>query len=318
MLYGDDTFHQLYLLDKDNHYIVAYTLPHESGPKINTVAGSGGNYAGPYTNVDALSGIGSPGCMWQDFNGMIYFYTFSGNSILKFDPVNEKISTFAGTGREGTPVDGTSALSTSFYSLSGFWGDSTGLYATDIFHCLVLKISWADGNPVSIIAGGGNTTVTKTATTSTAASLPSPYGVWGDGSGTIYVTDQTACAIYAVNNGEIVFVLGGDFITFPNQPSSVVGGVIDKTQFLIFGYSDGIALVSTDPSKPQLLTISDYGSGIEQIYVSSDLTTMYYARSSTNQIFKTTNFSQPGVVVAGYGDELYYGDGGDATLASLF
>lgn len=179
------------------------------------MAGNGGNYAGPYSNADALSGIGSPGCMWQDFNGMIYFYIFSGNSILKFDPVNMKISTFAGTGRGGTPVDGTPALNASFFSLSGFWGRT--------------------------------------------------------------------------------------------QP---------RKQYHL--YRDGIALVSTDPSKPQLLTISDYGSGIEQIYVSPDLMSIYYARSSTNQIFKTTNFSQPGEVVAGYGDELYYGDGGDATLASLF
>lgn len=94
--------------------------------------------------------------------------------------------------------------------------------------------------------------------------------------------------------------------------------MIGTTTFLIFGYSNGIAIASTDPSKPQLLTFSDYGSGVEQIYITPDLTRIYYARSSTNQIFTITNFSQPGVVVAGYGDELYYGDGGDAILASLF
>ncbi len=309
----------MYLSDTDNHRIVAYTLPHTPGLQINTAAGNGDRYAGPYTDADALTnGLGNTGNMWQDTNGIIYFY--SSSSILKFDPVNKKISTFAGTGQGGTPVDGSPALSTSFYSLSGLWGDSTGLYAADIDNRLVLKFSWTDGNPVSIIAGGGNTAVTSTSITATTASLQvlqGPYGLWGDGSGTIYITDQTACALYSLNNGQIGLRVGGDCNTFPNQPRNLNGLLQGNSVFLAFGYSNGLAIALLDPTRSQFAALSNFGSGIEQIYFTPDRSTLFYARSRVNQIFASPNTNSPGRVVAGYGDALYYGDGGDATLASL-
>eukprot|EP01040_Poterioochromonas_malhamensis_P014982 gene14982-biopygen3473 len=260
-VYGDDTFHQLYLSDTDNHRIVAYTLPHAPGLQINTVAGNGGNYEGPYTDADALtSGLGNTGNMWQDSNGIIYFSSTS--SILTFDPVNKKISTFAGTGQGGTPVDGSPALSTSFYTLSGLWGDSTGLYAADFNNRLVLKFSWTDGNPVSIIAGGGNGAVSSTPITATTASLQGPYGLWGDGNGLILITDQTACAIYALNNGQITLAVGGNCNTFPNQPRNLNGLLQGNSIFLAFGYSDGLGIALLDPTRSQFAPLSNFGSAL--------------------------------------------------------
>ena len=137
---------------------------------------------------------------------------------------------------------------------------------------------------ITTVAGNGTYGFSGDGGQATSASLNDPYSVVVDGSGNLYIVDNSICCIRKVSSSGVITTVAGNGLN---------------------GYSgDGGQATSASMSSP--MSVSVDGSG-----------NLYIADQHDQRIRKV---SSSGVIttVAGNGTQGYSGDGGQATFASLF
>ena len=199
-----DSIGNVYVADRANHRIRKVT---PTGI-VTTLAGSGiGAYADG-TGSNAYFNL--PEGVVVDGSGNVYVADTENNRIRKVNP-SGVVTTFAGNGNKGYS-DGTGTAA-SFARPSGITMDGSGnLYVGDVENNRIRKVS--PSGVVTTLAGSGNRAYADG--TGTAASFSYPKGVAVDGSGNVYVGDQSNHRIRKISQ-----ITGGGYSVSPALPTGL-------------------------------------------------------------------------------------------------
>jgi sugar lactone lactonase YvrE len=151
----------------------------------------------------------APRLPWVDSNGKVYIPDCGNHRIRRISPTG-LITTFGGTGNEGTTGVGGPIASVSFYHLWSIVGDAAGtfLYISDNIY--VWKYDYST-HLVSVFAGsttlgagfGGDNGP------ATLAQIWGPMGLWLTTSGVLYFPEYSNNCIRKVNTSNIISTVAG-------------------------------------------------------------------------------------------------------------
>jgi sugar lactone lactonase YvrE len=230
-------------------------------------------------------------------NVVFLLFTFMCSSLLQAT-TSYDISTIAGIGPASFSGDGGVSTSAALNGPKGLCMDSTNIYVVDAGNQRLRKFPIAGGN-ISTIAGTGATSFSGDGGAATAAALNSPFGICGDNSGNVFVTDAT--------NGRIRVITAGGNI------SSIAGanaGTASSAQSYS-GYSgDGGAATSALINSPSSVARDSSGN-------------IYFADTSNNCVRKISGstittlisgLSQPKGVFVDSNNNVYVADTGNNAI----
>jgi sugar lactone lactonase YvrE len=173
---------------------------------IQTVAGDGtagfSGDTGPATQAE----LSSPYGVFVDSAGNIFIADTVNDVIREVTASSGTINTVAGTGGadcnppSSTCGDGGTATSPGalLSSPAGVFVDATeNIYIADTFDNRIREVTASNGI-INTVAGTGNEGFTGDGAAATTAELDSPYGVWVDTSGDIFIADTENAAIREV------------------------------------------------------------------------------------------------------------------------
>ncbi|HEY5330098.1 MAG TPA: Ig-like domain repeat protein [Acidobacteriaceae bacterium] len=199
--------------------------------------------------------------------------------ILTITP-GRGVTTSAGTGAVGYTGDNGPAAAATLASPSAVAYDVNGnLYLADAQNHVVREVSKA--GTITTVAGTGVEGFSGDGGAATSAQLDTPTGVAVDKNGNIFIADS--------RNNRIREVSGGTITTVAGTGSPSFGG-------------DNAAAIAAGLWLPSAVAIDTSGN-------------LYIADTNNQRIRKITGTTIS--TIAGNGDELYAGDGGAATAASL-
>jgi sugar lactone lactonase YvrE len=152
---------------------------------VTTVAGAPG-LAGATNGNGSMARFGAPRGIAFDGAGNLYISEYSNSCIRKLVPSTGEVKTLAGKCGLNGSSDGIGTAA-HFYAPHGLTVDNNFLYVADTTNCTIRSIDLAS-TQVKTIAG--STPCNPSADgVGTAAHFDLPYGLTGDGQGTLYVTD---------------------------------------------------------------------------------------------------------------------------------
>ncbi|MCY4595485.1 MAG: NHL repeat-containing protein, partial [Bryobacterales bacterium] len=248
---------------------------------IVTVAGNGEFFVrdgGPATGAE----IASPSGVAVDTAGNLYIADSSSHRVRRVDPAGV-ITTVAGTDVRGYGGDGGAAANAQLHFPSGVAVDGLGnLYIADRSNHRVRKVDRA--GVITTVAGTGELGYGGDGGPAAGAELASPSGVAVDGSGNLYIADESNHRVRRVDPAGVITTVAG-------------------TAALGYG-GDGGPAASAELAFP--LGVAVDGSG-----------NLYIADSWNDRVRKV---DRAGVIttVAGTGERGYGGDGGPAASAQLY
>ncbi len=249
---------------------------------INTIAGDGtAAYSGDLGPATAAE-INTPYGVAADAAGNVYFTDYGNNRIRKID-TGGIIKTIAGTGVGGFSGDGGAATAAKINAPRGIAVDAAGnVYFSDYGNNRIRKINTS--GVITTIAGNGLAGFSGDGGPAASASLNFPWGVAVDGTGNIYIADQSNCRVRKINSS-------GTISTIAGTGSCFIGG-------------DGGPAVSALVQYP--LGVACDGSG-----------NVYIADYGNNRIRK---INSSGIIstIAGSPTYGFAGDGGPSTASKLY
>lgn len=253
---------------------------------ISTLAGNGSaGFSGDGGPASSASLTG-PYSVALDSAGNLFIAEIGGHRVRKVDSSTHVITTVAGIGTSGFSGDGGPATSAMLYSPSGVVVDSGGnLYIADSDNQRIRKVDSSTG-VISTIAGNGVFAFGGDGGAATSASLASPYGLAIDAVGNLYIADRYNHRVRKVDavSGNISTVAG-------NGVSGFTG--------------DGGAATNCSLNIP--FAVAEDAAG-----------NLYIADTGNYRIRKVDVGTGTINTVAGNGASAFAGDGGPATVASLF
>ncbi len=179
---------------------VTITGTNFSGTAVN-VSGTGAYVSGftidsatQITAVLILSGATGTRTVSVTTSGSSNTSNFTINSSAIASAGTFQVETLAGSKGFGSE-DGTGPTA-AFNQPAGVWADSTNLYVADKFNHTIRKVVISSGVVTTLAGSPGQTGLVND--TGSAARFNQPTGVWGDGSGNLYVVDKDNHAVRKV------------------------------------------------------------------------------------------------------------------------
>jgi sugar lactone lactonase YvrE len=272
-----DASGNVYIADLTNNRIRMVS----PGGLISTFAGNGtGGFSGDGAAATSAK-LHFPEGVAVDAAGNVYIADRANNRIREVN-TGGIISTFAGTGFAGFSGDGAAATLAKLSNPGSVTLDASGnVYIADRTNNRIRMIT--SGGIISTVAGNGTAGFSGDGAAATSSELNGPWGVTVDGSGNIYVADQSNLRIRKVNISGIISTIAG-------------------TGSLSF-WGDGGPATSAELHGPAGLTLDASGN-------------MYITDRINNRIRKV---SSGGIIstVAGNGTAGFFGDGAAATSAEI-
>ena len=269
----------LYIADQNNHRI---RKVNGATGQITTVAGNGSaGYTGDFGSA-AQASLNSPRALTLDGAGNLYIADNSCR-VRKVDTAG-MISTVAGAGC-GSGGDGGPATQAYLYYPQGLALDGSGnLYIADSSNNSIRKV---DGTGIiTTVAGDGTAGFSGDGGPATAGRLNYPTWVTADAAGNLYLADY--------NNHRIRKVAAGTGVISTVAGSGTPG---------YFG--DGGPALAANLLNPNQVTLDGAGN-------------LYIAEYGNNAVRRVDAVTGVIITVAGNGAQGFSGDGGPATLASLY
>jgi hypothetical protein len=179
---------------------------------ISTIGGTGllssGGDNGPFYQASMVY----PRGIWKDSAGNLYIGEI--NRVRKVSASTNIITTVAGGG--GSTTDNILATSYSFSNLQGVWGDSVNnIFIVDSSRHNVKKLSLTT-NFLTTIAGTGSSGSLDNVP-ATDGQLTTPYGIWVDSLGIVFIADTGNHRIRKVQDGIITTFAGTGVLGFNND-----------------------------------------------------------------------------------------------------
>ena len=179
----------------------------DTGGVITTIAGTGergySGDGGPATEAQLVG----PSGLLVDGSGNLYVTDLFNNRIRRID-AEGVITTIAGTGERGYSGDGGPAAEAQLAWPSGLLVDGLGnLYVADRANNRIRRID-AEG-VITTIAGTGDWGFGGDGGPATEAQLASPSGLLVDGSGNLYVTDNSNHRIRRIDAEGMITTIAG-------------------------------------------------------------------------------------------------------------
>ena len=326
-----DIFGKLYIADTDNNNIRMV-----SGTGIITTFAGMVPYGGDGGAATSAL-MNQPRAVSADGNGNVYIVDFGNNRIRKVSS-SGIITTFAGTGTQGSSGDGGQASLAQFYYAFGISADSSGnVFIVDAGNNKIRKVNSA--GIISTYAGTGTKGSSGDGGQATLAQLANPYGCWTDQNGNVYIADTVNGKIRKVNVAGIIATYAGtgtQGTSGDNGPASLAqlgypyGGSVDGNGNVYIADSgngrirkvNSAGIIATFAGGGSSMTIVDgsVATSAQYVYaygISTDQNgNVYIADTGNNKIRKVNN---AGIITtfAGTGQQGNSGDNGPATSAQL-
>ena len=251
------------------------------------------------------------------------------------------INAFAGSpvATAGATADGLTALNTLMRNPAGMWVDALGnIYYADSNNYVIRMID--TNGIVTTFAGilgtqGGGE---ADGTPATSFTLSSPYGVWGDNAGNIYISDPGNIAIYRVTAGLCYTFAGGNGPGYTGDGGVATAATFD-TCLSIIGDSSGnfyiadeynnviriinsSGIINTYAGTGVLGNSGDGGPAINAKlnnpkYMFINNNTLYVSENNDIRAIDLTTTFISTIAGSTDGSSGYSGDGGPATSALL-
>ena len=197
-----DTFGNFYFCDAENNRVRKVTV---ATGIITTIAGDGTAYfhgdGGPAVNASL-----TPFGLCLDLSGNIYVADYENGRIRKID-ASGTITTIAGNGTAGSPVEGARADTSKMYAPTWLCSDMAGnLYFTDDWTYRIYKIDL--GGIIHIVAGNGVAGFSGDAGPATLASI-NPHNITCDKTGNVYLSESVGSRVRMINTLGIINTIAG-------------------------------------------------------------------------------------------------------------
>ncbi len=311
-----------------------------SSPRIITsVAGNGTPGFGGDNGAAIFASLNGPSGVAVDKANNLYIADNSNNRIRKVD-ANGTITTFAGTGQQGSTADTGDNVIATMARLTFPSGVMVDM-ADHMYVAALNEIRKVDAQTgiIHTIAGTAYAGFTGDNGPATAARINHPAGIAADGSGNIYIADKSNQRIRKIDAYGIITTIAGNGIagySGDNGPATSAsfnypdGIAVDKTGniFVSDTYNHRIrkinlsGIVSTVAGNGSFM-IGDNGPAISAglayprgIAVDGD-NNIYIADSEHRRIRKVAAATGTITTVAGNGTNDFSGDHGPATMAGL-
>jgi trimeric autotransporter adhesin len=274
---------------------------------IRSVASQPGSYTGPPYLINTLAGggpnnlaatsssIGSPFGVAKDASGNLYFADNSSSQsrVFKVD-TSGTLTVIAGTGLPGYSGDTGPATQAQLNGPSGVALDGAGdIFIADSQNSVIREVLAGTG-VIQTVVGTGTAGYSGDGGPATEADLNSPFGVFVNSSGNIFIADTDNCLIREVTSGDIQTVAG-------TVPTPTDGGPLPNC-----GYSgDGDPATTAELNDPEGVFVDGAGD----IFIGDS------GNNRTREVFASNGNIE---TIAGNGTEGHSGDGGPATQAELF
>ena len=188
---------------------------------ITTVAGSTWNFygnGGPATNAP----LGTPQAATMDSAGNVYVADCDNHRIAKISPAGV-LTVVAGSAARDYSGDGGPATAAGLWCPSDIAVDATGnIYIADTTNNRIRRVDAA--GTITTVAGNGIAAYSGDNGPATGASLNSPYGIFVDATGKLYIADSNNNRIRMVDtSGNISTIAGGGASLGDSGPATAAG-----------------------------------------------------------------------------------------------
>ncbi len=332
---------QSIVTDKHHNLYLSFAEGVDGIRKIDS-AGVISNFAGCGTSGLGDGGpassaqIDHPSAIVTDITGNMYVSEYLGNTIRKIDTAGG-IITIAGNRKIGFSGDGGAATQAQIYLPYDVAVDFAGnFYVSDPYNFTVRKISGA--GVITRVAGNGTAGYTGDGGPATAASIVFNSHLAVDRYGNIYICGGRSYRIRKINSSGIISTIAGTgSLGFSGDGGAATAAQLGFTEGItadLYGniyFTDGDRIRKIDTSGV-IHTIAGTGTWgytgdgaaatLAQIAtpmgIFVDPGNNVYFSSVASQVVRRINSSGIITTVAGNGSFGFSGDGGPATVASLF
>ena len=270
-----------------------------SGGTITTVAGSGTPGYGGDGGSAASAQLNSPTGLAVDANGNLYIADTLNSAIRKVSGGN--ITTIAGNGRQGYSGDNGPAISAQLNFPQGVAVDATGnLYIADTMNNRVRQVS---NSIITTIGGNGLAGQAGDSGPALSAQLGNPYGIAVDGTGGVYVSDNSSIVRKFFVGGPINTIAGNGTTGYAGDGGTATNAQLNRPTGLAIAQVQSrlgaapLFIADTANNAIRELTPSSSGIGVSAV---------------TNGASNATGAISPGEVIVLYGSSL-----GPATVTSF-
>lgn len=294
----------LFVDNSDNVFIADtenFVIREVSSSTIQTFAG---NHTVAYSgdgNAATSAALSAPGGVFVDGSEDLFIADTYNCAVREVAAASGNVQTVAGNGTCGYSGDGAAATSAELNYPDGVFVDSGGdIFIADTENSVIREVVAATGN-IQTVAGNGTAGYTGDGGAATSAQLSSPFGVFVDGSGNIFIADTDNSAIRCV-----VGTAGGCFgSTLAVGDITTVAGTGTPCQDPTTSCGDGGAATSAQLNFPGGLFVDGFGN-------------LFIADTFDSKIREVAVATSDIQTVAGTGSAGYSGDGGPATSGLLY